>query len=82
MFHRSACKFKIFYRTYSSLYTYSSVYKCLFQYHDNKSYCEDLTEGKFSFPIIHAIRSSKDNNQVISILVLWKIYIFVLHVGM
>ncbi|OQV25172.1 Geranylgeranyl pyrophosphate synthase [Hypsibius exemplaris] len=26
-------------------------------YADSKSYCEDLTEGKFSFPIIHGIRS-------------------------
>ncbi len=28
------------------------------QYEDNKGFAEDLTEGKFSFPIIHAIRSS------------------------
>ncbi|KAL6715514.1 geranylgeranyl pyrophosphate synthetase [Lecanora helva] len=27
-------------------------------YTTNKGLCEDLTEGKFSFPIIHAIRSS------------------------
>lgn len=27
-------------------------------YADNKGFCEDLTEGKFSFPIIHSIRSS------------------------
>lgn len=38
------------------------------EYEANKSYCEDLTEGKFSFPIIHGIRSSPDNNQVLSIL--------------
>lgn len=38
------------------------------EYEANKSYCEDLTEGKFSFPIIHAIRSSKDDTQVINIL--------------
>eukprot|EP01028_Stygiella_incarcerata_P009356 TRINITY_DN44065_c0_g1_i4.p1 TRINITY_DN44065_c0_g1~~TRINITY_DN44065_c0_g1_i4.p1 ORF type:complete len:188 (-),score=40.79 TRINITY_DN44065_c0_g1_i4:148-711(-) len=24
-------------------------------YHHNKSFCEDLTEGKFSFPVIHSI---------------------------
>ncbi|XP_071107195.1 geranylgeranyl pyrophosphate synthase-like isoform X1 [Haliotis cracherodii] len=38
------------------------------EYEANKSYCEDLTEGKFSFPLIHAIRSSPDNNQIINIL--------------
>lgn len=38
------------------------------EYEANKSYCEDLTEGKFSFPIIHAIRSSPDNNQVLNII--------------
>jgi len=25
------------------------------EYTANKSFCEDLTEGKFSFPIIHSI---------------------------
>lgn len=39
-----------------------------FQYSENKSYCEDLTEGKFSFPVIHAIRSRPDDLQVIRIL--------------
>lgn len=27
-------------------------------YAQNKGYCEDLTEGKFSFPMIHSIRAS------------------------
>jgi geranylgeranyl diphosphate synthase type 3 len=27
-------------------------------YQVNKSFCEDLTEGKFSFPVIHGIRTS------------------------
>ena len=29
---------------------------CLEDYSVNKSFAEDLTEGKLSFPIIHAIR--------------------------
>lgn len=37
-------------------------------YTKNKGLCEDLTEGKFSFPIIHSIRSSPGNHQLISIL--------------
>jgi len=38
------------------------------EYEANKSYCEDLTEGKFSFPIIHAIRTHPHDTQVLSIL--------------
>ncbi|KAG6445824.1 hypothetical protein O3G_MSEX004100 [Manduca sexta] len=38
------------------------------EYTENKSYCEDLTEGKFSFPIIHAIRNQEGDNQVLHIL--------------
>ncbi len=33
---------------------------CLDEYTENKTYAEDLTEGKFSFPVIHAIRTSKE----------------------
>lgn len=34
-----------------------------------KGQCEDLTEGKFSLPVIHAVRSSPArNNEVINIL--------------
>ena len=29
---------------------------CMEDYATNKSFAEDLTEGKFSFPIVHAIR--------------------------
>ncbi|XP_052772899.1 geranylgeranyl pyrophosphate synthase-like isoform X1 [Mya arenaria] len=38
------------------------------EYEQNKSYCEDLTEGKFSFPLIHGISSDKGDNQILSIL--------------
>ncbi|KAI8365948.1 geranylgeranyl pyrophosphate synthase [Radiomyces spectabilis] len=38
------------------------------QYADNKGFCEDLTEGKFSFPIIHSIRSDPSNRQLLNIL--------------
>eukprot|EP00128_Syssomonas_multiformis_P006388 Colp12_sorted_trinity150504_noHs@3683 len=38
------------------------------EYMDNKSFCEDLTEGKFSFPIIHSILSDPGSHQVQNIL--------------
>lgn len=38
------------------------------KYHDNKGFCEDLTEGKFSFPIIHSIRENVSNLQLVNIL--------------
>ncbi|KAI7907252.1 geranylgeranyl pyrophosphate synthase [Cokeromyces recurvatus] len=37
-------------------------------YSNNKGFCEDLTEGKFSFPIIHAIRKDITNRQLLSII--------------
>eukprot|EP00939_MAST-03C_sp_MAST-3C-sp1_P004670 g4670.t1 len=38
-------------------------------YMEQKTFCEDLTEGKFSFVIIHAIRNSpKGDNRVLNIL--------------
>ncbi|OJJ42193.1 hypothetical protein ASPZODRAFT_20693 [Penicilliopsis zonata CBS 506.65] len=37
-------------------------------YTHNKGLCEDLTEGKFSFPIIHSIRANPGNRQLINIL--------------
>ncbi|KAL1969413.1 hypothetical protein VTN77DRAFT_8851 [Rasamsonia byssochlamydoides] len=37
-------------------------------YSENKGLCEDLTEGKFSFPIIHSIRADPGNVQLINIL--------------
>ncbi|KAI0965489.1 geranylgeranyl pyrophosphate synthetase [Xylaria arbuscula] len=38
------------------------------QYGENKGFCEDLTEGKFSFLIIHSIRANPNNQQLINIL--------------
>lgn len=38
------------------------------EYTENKGLCEDLTEGKFSFPIIHSIRSNPQNLQLMNIL--------------
>uniref|UniRef100_A0A914UKW5 Geranylgeranyl pyrophosphate synthase n=1 Tax=Plectus sambesii TaxID=2011161 RepID=A0A914UKW5_9BILA len=39
---------------------------CSADYAEKKSYAEDLTEGKFSFPIIHAIQNDSTDGQVIS----------------
>lgn len=38
------------------------------EYMKSKSFCEDITEGKFSFPIVHAIRAETSHTQLISIL--------------
>ncbi|KAI1806061.1 isoprenoid synthase domain-containing protein [Daldinia bambusicola] len=38
------------------------------QYGQNKGLCEDLTEGKFSFLIIHSIRTNPSNLQLLNIL--------------
>ncbi|WVQ76939.1 hypothetical protein IAR50_006618 [Cryptococcus sp. DSM 104548] len=38
------------------------------EYENNKGYCEDLTEGKFSFPIIHGIRADPTNRQILNVL--------------
>ncbi|KAJ2070225.1 hypothetical protein GGI16_009358, partial [Coemansia sp. S142-1] len=38
------------------------------EYSNNKGYCEDLTEGKFSFVIVHAITRGEDGPQLMSIL--------------
>ena len=37
-------------------------------YSSLKGFCEDLTEGKFSFPVIHAIRADPTNLVLINIL--------------
>lgn len=38
------------------------------EYAQHKSFCEDLTEGKFSFPIIHAIKTHPEDDKIIHIL--------------
>ncbi|CAM9169674.1 unnamed protein product [Pylaiella littoralis] len=38
------------------------------EYMKGKSYCEDLTEGKFSFPIIHCVRAKPDDHRLLNIL--------------
>ncbi|TYZ60057.1 hypothetical protein PybrP1_008132 [[Pythium] brassicae (nom. inval.)] len=37
-------------------------------YMENKSYCEDLTEGKFSYPLLLAIRADPQDTRLMSIL--------------
>jgi len=38
------------------------------KYMQNKSFCEDLTEGKFSFPIVHSILSNPHDSKLLNIL--------------
>jgi hypothetical protein len=45
-----------------------SVCFLFLQYSKDKGYFDDITEGKFSFPIIHAIKSRPNDNQVMRIL--------------
>jgi geranylgeranyl diphosphate synthase, type III len=35
-------------------------------YATNKGFAEDLTEGKFSFPIVHGVRANSDDRQLLS----------------
>ena len=37
-------------------------------YQKSKSYCEDLTEGKFSFPVIYAIKKNTNDTRLLNIL--------------
>ena len=37
-----------------------------YQYTSNKGFAEDLSEGKFSFPIVHGIHARKSNRQIMS----------------
>ncbi|KAH8110470.1 terpenoid synthase [Phellopilus nigrolimitatus] len=38
------------------------------EYETNKGFAEDMTEGKFSFPIVHGVREDKSNRQVLNVL--------------
>ncbi|KIM76617.1 hypothetical protein PILCRDRAFT_797172 [Piloderma croceum F 1598] len=38
------------------------------QYATNKGFAEDLTEGKFSFPVVHGVRADTSNRQVLNVL--------------
>ncbi|PLW24183.1 hypothetical protein PCASD_04467 [Puccinia coronata f. sp. avenae] len=52
----------IIFQIRDDLLNLSSVYTV------NKGFCEDLTEGKFSFPIVHAIRADPTNHQLLNVL--------------
>ncbi|CEJ05061.1 Putative Geranylgeranyl pyrophosphate synthase [Rhizopus microsporus] len=54
--------------TVSDDHPYQKVLLTLPKYTQNKGFCEDLTEGKFSFPIIHAIRADPSNRQLLNII--------------
>ncbi|XP_043193433.1 geranylgeranyl pyrophosphate synthase-like [Amphibalanus amphitrite] len=41
---------------------------CLQEYTESKSFAEDLTEGKFNFPCIHAIATHPDDTRVVNII--------------
>ncbi|KAF9058675.1 isoprenoid synthase domain-containing protein [Rhodocollybia butyracea] len=38
------------------------------EYTSNKGFAEDLTEGKFSFPVVHSIHADTSNRQVLNVL--------------
>ncbi|THU86327.1 terpenoid synthase [Dendrothele bispora CBS 962.96] len=38
------------------------------EYSSNKGFAEDLTEGKFSFPVIHGIHADTSNRQIMNVL--------------
>ncbi|ORY23700.1 isoprenoid synthase domain-containing protein [Naematelia encephala] len=38
------------------------------EYADNKGFCEDLTEGKFSFPVVHGVRADPTSRQILNVL--------------
>jgi len=38
------------------------------EYETNKGFAEDLTEGKFSFPIVHGVRADMSSRQILNVL--------------
>jgi geranylgeranyl diphosphate synthase type 3 len=44
----------VFFQTLDDLLNVTNI-----EYHQNKSFCEDITEGKFSYPIIHCIHRER-----------------------
>mmetsp|Transcript_2166 Transcript_2166/g.5086 ORF Transcript_2166/g.5086 Transcript_2166/m.5086 type:complete len:173 (+) Transcript_2166:580-1098(+) len=38
------------------------------EYMKSKSFCEDITEGKFSFPIVHCVRKDPSDTRLLNIL--------------
>ncbi|EPQ55358.1 terpenoid synthase [Gloeophyllum trabeum ATCC 11539] len=38
------------------------------QYTTNKGFAEDLSEGKFSFPVVHGVRADTSNRQILNVL--------------
>jgi geranylgeranyl diphosphate synthase type 3 len=36
------------------------------EYSVHKGFAEDLTEGKFSFPVVHGIHADKSNRKILS----------------
>lgn len=49
-------------------YTSLTLISFLTQYTTNKGFAEDLTEGKFSFPVVHSIHADTSNRQVLNVL--------------
>eukprot|EP00164_Ancoracysta_twista_P004570 GFYU01006168.1.p1 GENE.GFYU01006168.1~~GFYU01006168.1.p1 ORF type:complete len:305 (-),score=93.89 GFYU01006168.1:191-1105(-) len=55
--------FSLFFQILDDLLNLSSE-----KYTTNKSYCEDLSEGKYSFVILHSINATPDDHRLLSIL--------------
>lgn len=49
-----------------ALTSYINRHSVSSQYAENKGFAEDLTEGKFSFPIVHGVRADTSNRQILS----------------